>query len=145
QIAARLAAKRPDLVRAVVSIDGALGFGSAAGASSRRRPASSPPATPIRWFPGCSPVSTLPPPTRPSNAGTRAGCKACRSTSCASPSVRSSPARSDRGGGGKRPILPAADGSLLSSVQGLRAGQSHAAVVLALQVKGGGVDRSGAL
>src|SRR5690606_18341034 len=31
QIAARLAAKRPDLVRAVVSIDGALGFDAAAG------------------------------------------------------------------------------------------------------------------
>src|SRR5690606_24421490 len=50
-----------------------------------------------------------------------------------------------RSGGGERPVLPAADGTVLPFMPGSGPGQPHAAVVLAPEVEGGSVERSGAL
>ncbi len=90
QIAARLAAKRPDLVRGVVSIDGALGFDAAAARLFGKVARDLAAGDPARVVPGFSSRSTIATLTQASSAGTRGASRACPSTSCARPLARSS-------------------------------------------------------
>jgi len=89
QIAARLAAKPPDLVSAVVSVDGSLGFfGDAAqvfGKTAQDLNINDPGVVAPALF---ELVYTTRRPIRRSNAGTRDAPRGCHGTSCASPSVR---------------------------------------------------------